>query len=856
MLVHLSAAIRSVRHGRLRSAITALGIAVATAFAATAATAAWTYQSADAVLGADARSNLGADARSSLGADVVWSMTARPADEAQLAEALDRPGVAQWTPALIGRTYIRSPRRSSIVFVKGIDPTAYPFYGRSRLDGPGDGLQPGEVALTQNVADRLGVTAGDMVELHDGAANHTFRVAHVVSLYTEQAQDANIFGVAYMNLEEARGLLRAAPGAVHQVLIRADDPAALEAARAELEAAQPLSKTHSAVEEHRRLRARVDDLMLFLHIFGAAAVLIASIGVANTAQMLVRGRVREIATMKAVGVRPRQVLALMLTEAGVISSAGVLLGLLLTLAVSGAATLYLGRFLQLDLAWQMRPAALLLGGAVGLGAALVAAWLPATAAARIPPALAWREDGTDAAARALRPSLGNRLQVLLFVGVLAGVYLHPLRGADAPIWDSLLRGLFAALGGAAVLNLLAWVSGLLLRLLGMGKGLARRTAYLALHDLRAGSRRNALTALCLTVSVLAVGLSGLMGPALKQGLRQQLATQSGGNLFVVAPADAEAEVGAVLRRMLPAGSVARAVNVDAALITVGGRPGEEAQAEAIAAGAEYLADPAFRLQGMDLAGERPSYVITAGRDLTAADAGRPVLLMLDAMAADLEIAVGDEVVLGLGPEQVAFEVVGLMKTELVKTAFMRTSADMLERVGPRSVSFTAQVPADEVLEAMKDLNDALSSAAYVLHVDDQLLAVTQTLDFQSAILGIVSLLSLVAALLLILNDVSLSIAQRRRELAVMKVTGIAPGHLLGGMAVQYGLIGVVGGVQGGLLSVLAVAVIAGIILQTRVYVDALALATPLVTGAVAAATAALAAWPGVAQRPDVILRTG
>src|SRR5690606_37402615 len=136
--------------------------------------------------------------------------------------------------------------------------------------------------------------------------------------------------------------------------------------------------------------------------------------------------------------------------------------------------------LQLDLAWQMRPTALLLGGAVGLGAALVAAWLPATAAARIPPALAWREDGTDAAARALRPSLGNRLQVLLFVGVLAGVYLHPLRGADASIWDSLLRGLFAALGGAAVLNLLAWVSGLLLRLLGMGKGLARRTAYLAL----------------------------------------------------------------------------------------------------------------------------------------------------------------------------------------------------------------------------------------------------------------------------------------------------------------------------------------------------------------------------------------
>jgi len=44
--LYVAAAIRSLRHGLLRSAITALGIAVATAFAATAA---WTYQAADAV---------------------------------------------------------------------------------------------------------------------------------------------------------------------------------------------------------------------------------------------------------------------------------------------------------------------------------------------------------------------------------------------------------------------------------------------------------------------------------------------------------------------------------------------------------------------------------------------------------------------------------------------------------------------------------------------------------------------------------------------------------------------------------------------------------------------------------------
>ncbi|MBP2019748.1 hypothetical protein J2Z79_003190 [Symbiobacterium terraclitae] len=38
--------------------------------------------------------------------------------------------------------------------------------------------------------------------------------------------------------------------------------------------------------------------------------------------------------------------------------------------------------------------------------------------------------------------------------------------------------------------------------------------------------------------------------------------------------------------------------------------------------------------------------------------------------------------------------------------------------------------------------------------------------------------------------------------------------------------------------------------------DVIYLATPLATGLLAAAVAAVAALPGVARRPDVVLRTG
>lgn len=597
--VYFISALRNARRGLLRSVVTALGIAVATAFAATAA---WVYQAAEDVLGADARS--------SLGADLVWTMTVNPGEEERLDALLSRPEVDDWSPTLIGRSLVRSPKRASITFVKGVVPEEFPFYGRSRLYGESGGLGPDEVALTRNVAERLGVGPGDTVEIHGGAANHRFRVAHVVPVYTEQTLDANIFGVAYVGLEQARDLLHVPSGVVHQAMIRGADPEALERLRAELEVAQPLSETRSALEEHRRLRAQVDNLMIFLHLFGAAAVLIAGIGIANTVQMLVRGRVREIATLKAVGLRPRQVTYMVLAEAGLMGAVGVLAGLACTLLISGAATTYLGRFLQLDLAWQVQPRPLLLGSAIGLGAALLAAWLPAVQAARIPPAIAWREDGGDDSARLLKAPFRDRVRLLLLIGILAGVYIHPLlrEGAtDQSILRSLWVGELVSFGGALALGLLSRISGLLLRIVGLGKHLARRSVYLALHNLGWGSRQNALTTLCVTLSVLAVGLSGLMGPALKEGLRSQLAAQSGGSLFVVAPAAAEAQVQAALSRYLPPESVARTVNVEAALLTVGDRPAAEVQEAAIRNGASYLAAPTFRIQGVDLAGRRPEY---------------------------------------------------------------------------------------------------------------------------------------------------------------------------------------------------------------------------------------------------------
>lgn len=128
----------------------------------------------------------------------------------------------------------------------------------------------------------------------------------------------------------------------------------------------------------------LDDIMqaLTLGVAGIAGIslVVAGILVMNVTLMSVKQRTAEIGLLKAVGAPAAQVRTLFLAEAGLIATAGALLGMLI-----GRLLVATGRYLYPSIPFATPGWALWAGLGLAVGTALVFAWLPAQQAARLEP---------------------------------------------------------------------------------------------------------------------------------------------------------------------------------------------------------------------------------------------------------------------------------------------------------------------------------------------------------------------------------------------------------------------------------------------------------------------------------------
>jgi putative ABC transport system permease protein len=139
-------------------------------------------------------------------------------------------------------------------------------------------------------------------------------------------------------------------------------------------------------------------LQVMLSSVGLLALLVASVGIANTMIMSIYERTREIGTFKAIGSSNGDVLRIFMVEAGLIGLlggiVGVLGGWLLGLALNQVILDFMrGEQIPIDapffvVTWELVGGALLFAGLVGI----VAGLYPAFRAARLDPLAALRHE--------------------------------------------------------------------------------------------------------------------------------------------------------------------------------------------------------------------------------------------------------------------------------------------------------------------------------------------------------------------------------------------------------------------------------------------------------------------------------
>lgn len=271
------------------------------------------------------------------------------------------------------------------------------------------GQMPKGVVMGDQLATTIGIEVGsEIVLLTPAADGSTGNDVYTVAGMFHTGLDAMDRGLVLMPLASLQELLRLPPGRIHEVGIKLHDITAATAVATTLEA--QLSKTFPVrVRAWPELAPELADYVQFNHrvtfILFFIFSLLAVMGIVNTMLMAIIERTRELGMLMAVGMRPVQVVGLIVAEAASLATASLVLG-----AVLGAPLLWYLQVHGLNLGGDHRGAVSLAGVVVGplwygrqdftaytqaaLGlavVALVSALYPAVRAARFRPTEALRK---------------------------------------------------------------------------------------------------------------------------------------------------------------------------------------------------------------------------------------------------------------------------------------------------------------------------------------------------------------------------------------------------------------------------------------------------------------------------------
>ncbi len=397
----------------------------------------------------------------------------------------------------------------------GIDPFAEPPF-RSYFDpGGGAGLDvagltafltvPNSLVLARDTAEAAGLALGDELTLNVVGRPVTARIVGLLQPADDVSRRA-LQGILFTDIASAQEILGLTGRLSHIDLIAADD-----AALAPLAALLPPGATiETAAARQNAVRQMTAAFELNLTALSMLALVVGMFLIYNTVTFSVVQRRPLFGILRCLGVTGGQLFSLILGEAIILSLVGSALGLglgvLLGRGAVGLITQTINDFwFVVNVRDVSVPAASLLRGlAVGVGAAILAALVPAIEAARTAPQSTLRRSSLESRIRRLLPWLVVAWAALTAAGV--GLLAWPAGGLPAAF-----GGLFAVLIAAALLAP-AVTAALMPPAGALGGRLLGALGRLAPRDIvRSLSRTSvAIAALMTAVSVI-VGVSIMVG---------------------------------------------------------------------------------------------------------------------------------------------------------------------------------------------------------------------------------------------------------------------------------------------------------------------------------------------------------
>ncbi|MDJ0341311.1 FtsX-like permease family protein [Streptomyces sp. H10-C2] len=276
-------------------------------------------------------------------------------------------------------------------------------------------LKADEVALDTKTADRAQLQVGDTVRMSvDGPVMHQT----VTGIF--ETDDGNVAAGGSLVLFDTPTAqqLFAKPGQYDEIDVKAAPGTSQAALKTAAEKALPkgtevVTGQQLADDEAVRITAAMSGLNTGLLVFAGISLFVGIFIIANTFTMLVAQRTKELALMRAVGASRRQVTRSVLIEAFVVGLTAAVAGLVTGIGIAVGMRSLLG-----STGATLPDGPLVVGSGtitaslvVGVAVTMLAAWLPARRASRIPPVAAMSSVHAPATTKSL--VLRNTIGALL-----------------------------------------------------------------------------------------------------------------------------------------------------------------------------------------------------------------------------------------------------------------------------------------------------------------------------------------------------------------------------------------------------------------------------------------------------------
>lgn len=318
----------------------------------------------------------------------------------KITEALEaNPAVTDYSMRLKLGGMISNFATSTNVRLNGVEPerefATVPLL-KDRITGTGT-LERGEIAIPEVVAKGMDLKMGDSVVIvatnqHGSMNAITFKISGIVGIISGPGGRDG-----YINIDDARKLLRLKNQAVNEIVVRTKDIAATKQVAKELTTLL-LSGEKKGLEIHTweklspfsNIADMIDLMSLSIKIILISVVLVS---ILNVMIISVYERIKEIGTLTAIGIRRKFIIAMFINEGILLGIVGFLAGLAVTAAVVfgvGDLTIAFGRQDAILLVPAINPGEVLFVGVLVTIIAMLASLYPALKAANMSPVDALR----------------------------------------------------------------------------------------------------------------------------------------------------------------------------------------------------------------------------------------------------------------------------------------------------------------------------------------------------------------------------------------------------------------------------------------------------------------------------------